>query len=200
MSRRGWLGFVVVCGVVVLGVVGAAAVVAASVPVAAVNYEFNPSSITISVGDTVVWTMSGDGHTVRSGTVGADNIGHPSDGPLDSGFKGPGESYSFTFAEAGTYQYFCEIHPEQMTGTVTVVAAPASESPPSAIASASSAGTLTPPATGGAPSGTVTPAATPFSSGNGQSPTSNVTPLVIGAIVAAIALVGLILALARRRR
>jgi len=178
---------------------GAVAVAAASAPVAAVNYEFTPSAVTVSVGDTVVWTMSGDGHTVRSGTVGADNIGHPSDGPLDSGFKRAGESYSFTFAQAGTYEYFCEIHPEQMKGTITVVAAPAGASPTAPIASASSAAQVTPPASGETPSAAVTPAATPGSSGE-QSPTSDTTPLVVGGIVIAIVLLGLVLALARRKR
>ncbi|HYN70218.1 MAG TPA: plastocyanin/azurin family copper-binding protein [Candidatus Eisenbacteria bacterium] len=201
MSRRGWLGpFAVFC-VVVLAVVEAAAVAAASAPVAAVNYEFNPSSVEVSVGDSVVWTMSGDGHTVRSGTVRADNIGRPSDGPLDSGFKASGESYAFTFSEAAIYEYFCEVHPEQMMkGTITVVAAPASASAPAPIASAPSAAAVTPPATGGTPSATITPAVTPIGSGSGQSPTSDATPFVLGGIVAGIALIGLILALARRNR
>jgi plastocyanin len=199
MTRRGWLGLLAVLGILALAMVEAAAVAAAGAQVAAVNYEFNPSTLTVSVGDTVVWTMSGDGHTVRSGTVGADNIGHPSDGPLDSGFKGPGQSYSFMFTQAGTYQYFCEIHPEQMKGTITVVAAPAGASATAPIASASSAAAVTPPANGGTPSAAVTPTGTP-GSGSGQSPTSDSTPLVVGGIVLVIALLGLTLALARRKR
>jgi plastocyanin len=194
MARRGWPGLFAVCGVVVFAVVEAAAVAAASAPVAAVNYEFNPSSLTVSVGDTVVWTMSGDGHTVRSGTVGADNIGHPSDGPFDSGFKGPGESYSFTFAQAGTYQYFCEIHPEQMKGTITVIAAPSSASAPGPIASAQSAAAATPAATAGAPSPA---AATPEGS---KAPTADARPVAAAGILIAIAIAGLVLALRRRNR
>ena len=34
----------------------------------------------------------------------------------------PGESFSFTFEEEGTFDYFCEIHP-QMEGSVVVEAA-----------------------------------------------------------------------------
>jgi plastocyanin len=200
VARRGWLGPFAVFGVVVFLVVEAAAVAAASASVDAVNYEFNPSALTVSVGDSVVWTMSGDGHTVRSGTVGADNIGHPSDGPLDSGFKGPGQSYSFTFAQAGTYEYFCEIHPEQMKGTITVVAAPATASVPATTASATSATAVSPSATGGSPSVAITPAGTPTGSGTDQSPTSDVTPFVVGGIVVAIALLGLIVAIGRRKR
>jgi plastocyanin len=199
MSRWGWPGLFAAFGAVALVVLGAVAVAAASAPVAAVNYEFTPSAITVSVGDTVVWTMSGDGHTVRSGTVGADNIGHASDGPLDSGFKRAGESYSFTFAQAGTYEYFCEIHPEQMKGTITVIAAPAGASPTAPVATAPSVAPVTQPAPGESPSAAVTHPATP-DSGADQSPTSDMTPLVVGGIVTAIVLAGLILASARRQR
>jgi plastocyanin len=199
MARRGWLRSLTAVGVIALIAIEATAVAAASSQVAAVNYEFSPSSLTVSVGDTVVWTMSGDGHTVRSGTVGADNIGHPSDGPLESGFKGPGESYSFTFAQAGTYEYFCEIHPEQMKGTITVVGAPAGGSPTGAIIPSPSAAGITPPPTAGTPSAAVTPAATP-ASGGGQSPTSDTTPPVVGGVVLVLAVLGLVLGLARRRR
>jgi len=117
------LGLVAV-GVIVLATIETVGTDAGSVSVAAVNFEFKPPSATVHVGDTVVWTMSGDGHTVTSGTIDANNVGHPSGGPLDSGFKGPGGSYSFTFRAPGTYPYFCEIHASsQMEGTITVVAA-----------------------------------------------------------------------------
>jgi plastocyanin len=33
---------------------------------------------------------------------------------------GPGQTYSFTFVAAGTYQYTCTVHPAQMTGRVVV--------------------------------------------------------------------------------
>jgi hypothetical protein len=43
-------------------------------------------------------------------------------GAFDSGTLQPGESYSYTFNEAGTYAYYCRIHPD-MTGAVTVSSA-----------------------------------------------------------------------------
>lgn len=101
-----------------LGVAGAAGVAAATVSVAAKNYVFQPASKTVNVGDTVVWTMTGEPHTVRSGTVDGSGVPHPG-GPLDSGIV---PSYQFKFTKAGTYPYFCEIHAEQMTGTIKVVA------------------------------------------------------------------------------
>jgi len=51
-----------------------------------------------------------------------DSVGHTwtaVDGEFDSGSIGAGETFDFTFDEAGEFDYFCSIHPE-MTGTITV--------------------------------------------------------------------------------
>jgi hypothetical protein len=66
------------------------------------------------VGDTVVWTQRDDiAHTTTSGSS-------PNPDALwDSRELQQGETFSFTFANSGTYQYFCTIHPP-MTATVTV--------------------------------------------------------------------------------
>lgn len=39
---------------------------------------------------------------------------------LDSGTLGPGEAYMHTFANAGTYNYHCNVHGLGMAGSVTV--------------------------------------------------------------------------------
>jgi plastocyanin len=40
---------------------------------------------------------------------------------INSGLMGQGERFSFTPTVAGTWTYFCEVHPAQMAGaTVTV--------------------------------------------------------------------------------
>jgi plastocyanin len=130
VSHRAWLCWFVALGILMLAIFEAAGVAAAGISVAAVNYEFKPPSRTVHVGDTVVWTMSGDVHTVTSGTVGTDGRGHTSAGPLHSGLTNSGGSYSYTFTKAGTYPYFCEIHADsQMKGTITVVAAAATPKP-----------------------------------------------------------------------
>jgi plastocyanin len=131
VTHRPLLPLVAVLSMVLLTSYGAAGAIAASFSVAAVSYKFEPPAKTVHVGDTVVWTMSGiDVHTVRSGTIDANNIGHPSAGPLNSGIKHAGESYSFTFTVAGTYPYFCEVHADsQMKGTITVLAAVATPKP-----------------------------------------------------------------------
>ena len=92
---------------------------AATVGVAAVNFTFQPESRSVKVGDTVRWTFTGDPHTVTSGTAGSP------DGRFDSGVKDPGGTFQVTFDTAGTFRYFCQVHPEQMSGTIVVTAGPA---------------------------------------------------------------------------
>ena len=78
------------------------------------NTAFTPANKTISVGTTLTWrNRDGFAHTVTSGTPGS-----PS-GVFDSGNLGSGGSFSFTFNSAGTFNYFCSLHPS-MTGTITV--------------------------------------------------------------------------------
>ena len=70
---------------------------------------FVPASITIAAGTTITWTnKDGIAHTVTSST----NL-------FNSGSLGPGKSFTFTFAKAGSFGYYCAIHPS-MTATVTV--------------------------------------------------------------------------------
>jgi plastocyanin len=73
------------------------------------DFEFDPADVTISVGDTVTWTN--DGPSTHTATA--------NDGEFDSGQLAPGQSYSHTFNQAGTYAYICQIHPN-MKGTITV--------------------------------------------------------------------------------
>lgn len=75
---------------------------------------FIPSSITVQVGTTVTWTNDDSAaHTVTSGQDAT------FDGIFDSGLFMAGRTYQFTFEDAGTYPYFCFVHP-WMKGTVIV--------------------------------------------------------------------------------
>lgn len=92
----------------------------ATAPAATVNvdcgvHEFIPSNVRIQVGDTVVWHWT-TGHTtsVTSGTP-----GHR-DGLFDSGVKTIG-TFSYTFTQAGHYDYFCQVDPVDMIGSVDVL-------------------------------------------------------------------------------
>ena len=74
---------------------------------------FAPANITVEPGTTVTWVQSGSNpHTTTS-----------YDGLWDSGLipGGSGQSFSFTFEEPGTYDYFCLPHEDLgMVGSVTV--------------------------------------------------------------------------------
>ena len=86
---------------------------------------YNPPVISITIGDSVTWYNDDrEGHTVTSGEGSgrfgwmSDNFGTP-DSYFDSDRFMPGDSWSFTFEESGTFSYFCTIHP-WMEGVVIV--------------------------------------------------------------------------------
>ena len=85
---------------------------------------------TITAGDTVVWDLgvANIPHTVMECGASCDD---PTDSPLwDSGILDAGESFQFRFTQAGTYLYFCEVHPFAMRGRVIVQAAQVSPTSP----------------------------------------------------------------------
>jgi len=74
------------------------------------NFTFAPVALTIPVGTTVQWVNRDDiPHTVVS-----DDKSTIKSKVLDTD-----EQFSYTFTKAGTYSYFCSIHPK-MTGKVVV--------------------------------------------------------------------------------
>lgn len=87
-----------------------------------VQKTFQPSTLTVHVGDTVTWTVTeaiSDSHSVTSGSYKDPRPGTE----FDSGIKlrSNGDSFSHTFATAGTFSFFCAVHPDTMSGTITVV-------------------------------------------------------------------------------
>ncbi len=73
------------------------------------NFSFGPQALTIAAGTTVTWTNRDDiPHTVVS-----------NDGAFKSKVLDTDERFSYTFTKAGTYPYFCSIHPK-MTAKVVV--------------------------------------------------------------------------------
>ena len=73
-----------------------------------------PSLIVIEKGKQVTWVNEDSAfHSITSGYYGA-----PTD-LFDSGHLDPFESYTLTFDETGTYDYFCTLHP-WMKGQVIV--------------------------------------------------------------------------------
>jgi plastocyanin len=73
------------------------------------NFSFQPSSITIVAGTTVVWTNEDSApHTITS-----------DDGSFESGRMSRGSEFNHTFTQPGTYMYHCAIHPS-MIGEIKV--------------------------------------------------------------------------------
>ena len=73
------------------------------------NFSFGPQTITVPVGATVTWTNR-------------DDIPHTSvstEGVFKSKVMDTDEKFSYTFTKAGTYPYYCTIHPK-MTGQIVV--------------------------------------------------------------------------------
>ena len=78
---------------------------------------FIPSMVTLDIGGEVIWENNDTAaHTITSGTP----VEGP-DGIFDSSLVITGSSFSHVFAEAGSYDYFCMVHP-WMQGMVMVSA------------------------------------------------------------------------------
>jgi plastocyanin len=77
--------------------------------VAIQGFAFSPQKITVKVGTTVTWTnRDQDAHTVTAKS-----------GPFHSKALNTGGTFTYTFTSAGSYDYYCTIHPF-MTATVVV--------------------------------------------------------------------------------
>lgn len=106
-----------------LGLVAPA--IAANIGVSIADKAFTPAEIVIAVGGNVTWTVTksiGEPHSVTSGKPTDADRGKAFDSGVE-GLQENGQAFSFTFAEAGTYDYYCLVHPVDMTGKVVVLAA-----------------------------------------------------------------------------
>ena len=143
-----------VTAVAILGIVLPlfAAAIVAPTPVRGATHSveigdgfFSPASLSVQVGDTVTWTNVDDSpHTVTSEA-------------FDSGNLDAGQTFSFTFTEAGTFSYVCNYH-DEMTASVTVAEAESgsgegAQAPAAATPAASASAAPAGPATSHAAAG-----------------------------------------------
>ena len=71
------------------------------------SWAYSPKTIQVAVGDTVTWTNIGTApHTVTASA-------------FDSGDMQPGQTFTWTAIQSGTFSFYCVYHP-WMVGTVTV--------------------------------------------------------------------------------
>ena len=78
---------------------------------------FDPPTLTVAKGTTVTW-KNGDStiHTVTSGSAEGNETGSL----FDSGILAMGKTFQWTFSNAGTFDYYCTLHPQYMKGQVVV--------------------------------------------------------------------------------
>ena len=73
------------------------------------NFTFSPETLTVAVNSTVTWVNKDDlPHVIAS-----------NDGLFKSKALDTEDKYSYTFSKAGTYPYYCSIHPK-MVGKIVV--------------------------------------------------------------------------------
>jgi len=74
------------------------------------NFTFNPGTITVPAGTKIVWENNDDiPHSIVE-----------TKGKFHSAALDTEDKFGFTFDKAGTFEYFCGLHPH-MTGKVVVM-------------------------------------------------------------------------------
>ncbi len=126
---------------------------AATQTVAVGNNIYDPASINVDVGDTVQWDWPAAPnqipHSVTSDTG----------SEMQSATQATG-TYSKTFDTPGTYAYHCVVHPDEMTGSVTVQATSTATATATATATKTSASPSATRTSTPAPTSTPVPIAT----------------------------------------
>lgn len=103
-------GLGILAGLSLLALALPLAATAANQSVSIQNYAFGPAAANVNVGDSVTWTNLDDEDHSATSTTGAFDTGRFASG-----------SRSVVFTTAGTFSYYCSVHP-WMKGTVTAVA------------------------------------------------------------------------------
>ena len=123
MGRRGRLALAVTAAALAAPTAASAAPapteVGANGNAFAGGLSFTPPDVTVPVGGVVRWTNTDYlvPHTATEDHRLFDLAGDYGATPANPPGFGPGDSVEWRFA-AGTFDYFCEVHPEDMVGTV----------------------------------------------------------------------------------
>jgi plastocyanin len=167
------------------------------------SFENGVCETTIAAGDTVTWDNVGGFHTATQ--CDASFTTCPPAGGFDSGTLSTGGTFAHTFATAGTYPYYCALHPTAMRGRVIVQAVQTATPAPDAQTTATAAPGQTAAAgnqsTGAGGTGTPGPVAGGIPSAGGPAGVSEgeYSLLALLAGVALAAFGGAVVALTARR-
>jgi plastocyanin len=106
-----WCAAAALSGALVVGGVGitsaSAQPAAKTAAVKIQNFAFKPKTLTVAVGTKVTFTnFDSTGHNVTFSGFGSHTLG-------------TGQAYSHKFTTAGTFKYYCSLHPD-MTGKIVV--------------------------------------------------------------------------------
>ncbi|HEY3064865.1 MAG TPA: cupredoxin family copper-binding protein [Methylomirabilota bacterium] len=103
-----WITAVVTLAAVTLSAGRPAGAAPAAVTVEITDFAFQPGTVTVAPGTTVTWHNDDEeSHTITS-----------TEGVFKSeALEGPGR-FSFTFTKAGTYHYFCALHPHMRADVI----------------------------------------------------------------------------------
>jgi len=108
------------------------------------NYAYSPAALTVAVGTKVTWTN----YDTAPHTVTVDK------GPVK--FNSPtlqkGDSFTYTFTAAGSYSYYCAVHPDMVASVTVTGSATSTPSSPAPTPTSSSTGGMpmpSPTASGG---------------------------------------------------
>lgn len=100
--------------------------------------HFSQTSLTVPAGKPITLTQTNKGQAIHDWHV---LDATSSDGkPIATALTSPGQtsSVTFTITKPGVYHFHCDVHPTEMTGTITVVAAGAQASTSGSAAAAPS--------------------------------------------------------------
>lgn len=149
------------------------------------QYAYGPSSLMVTVGDTVTWT--------NRDTAAHDVVTTSGPASFRSKLLAKGQSYSYTFTVPGTYQYYCSVHPT-MRASVMVHAKPSrtTAAPRPPATRTPRRGTTTaarPPATAAPPSvpATTPVVALPAAPGGTADRGTDLHPLAVATVAAVLA-------------
>ncbi|MDP1623597.1 MAG: T9SS type A sorting domain-containing protein [Bacteroidales bacterium] len=110
--------YIVSCLVFILGITFNSHSFAVKHVVLVGNFFFNPTSLNVTVGDTIRWVWSAGTHTTTSNPGGIPSGAASWDAPITSSVT----TFEYKVTVAGAYAYVCTPHAPSMAGTFTATA------------------------------------------------------------------------------